>query len=558
MHGTGSDADRQILTHMLVLAEFLDTLLRGILLLGVSLSLGGVAWGLWVLRVREGGAPTVPWIRCLRLLEIGAVVLALSQILLLALRAATLADFLGAGVFRDFAATHLFQASVARAALALAMAGTARWIEADLTVRSRWGLLAGLAILLAMSGAWTTHATGRLEFRGGLMALTVFHQAGSAVWLGGLIQLGALWRLSGRHAEVDAVWPVIVARFSRLALVCVIAIVSSAIPLVWAYAGTVQGLLGTGYGSLVVTKGMLLVAALLLASFNLAAARQGQRPDGSTVVRKRLVNLVEGEVIILVMILFTTSALSMQPPPVDVPIAEQATVSEVVDVFRPKVPTLRTPTLDAMRQNRDQTLPEGERSRDAYRWSNFSHNVAGLILLGMSLFALAGLASGKTWGRHWPLGFIVLAVFVYLRASANEGTWPFGDAPVWEVGQEGIQHRIAAVLTLVLGLLEWRARAGRHADGRLAYVFPVLGAAGGVLLLAHSHAAFELKSSFLVQVTHSTMGAFAALVVAGRWLELRLAGPPRRLAGAAAGAAMLVIALILLFYQEANVVVPPD
>jgi len=262
--------------------------------------------------------------------------------------------------------------------------------------------------------------------------------------------------------------------------------------------------------------------------------------------------------IILGMILFTTSALSTQPPPVDVPATEQATVSDVVEVFRPKVPTLRTPSLGAMQKNRDQTLPEGERSVDAYRWSNFSHNAAGLILLGMSLFALVGSIRGATWGRHWPLGFIVLAVFVFLRASANEGTWPFGNAPVWEVGQEGIQHRLAAVLALALGLLEWRARAGRHADGRLAYVFPVLAAVGGVLLLAHSHTAFELRSSFLVQVTHSTMGAFAALVVAGRWLELRLAPPSGRLAGAAASAAMLAIALILLFYREANVVLPPD
>ena len=32
-------------------------------------------------------------------------------------------------------------------------------------------------------------------------------------------------------------------------------------------------------------------------------------------------------------------------------------------------------------------------------------------------------------------------------------------------------------------------------------------AAGAVLLLTHSHAAFQSKQSFLVQVTHTTMGA---------------------------------------------------
>ena len=114
-----------------------------------------------------------------------------------------------------------------------------------------------------------------------------------------------------------------------------------------------------------------------------------------------------------------------------------------------------------------------------------------------------------------------------------------------------------AFYTLALGLLEWRARASGEPRGRLAYVFPTLGAAGGLLLLAHSHAAFELKPSFLVQVTHTTIGAFAALMVAARWLEIGLAPPWRRVAGLAAGASMLGIALILIFYQEANVVLPP-
>jgi hypothetical protein len=54
------------------------------------------------------------------------------------------------------------------------------------------------------------------------------------------------------------------------------------------------------------------------------------------------------------------------------------------------------------------------------------------------------------------------------------------------------------------------------------------------------------------------MGALGALMATGRWLELRLAPPAGRLAGAAAHIAMLAIALILVFYREANVVIPPD
>jgi putative copper resistance protein D len=340
--------------------------------------------------------------------------------------------------------------------------------------------------------------------------------------------------------------------------VSVLVLVAGAVPLAWTYTGSVQALVGTGYGSLVVTKAILLATALALGAFNLATVRRARQSGPGPALRARLPYLVEAEAIILVTVVFAASALSAQPPGIDLPSAERATVAEAVEVFRPKLPSLRTPSVETMRRNRAETAARGERSHDAYRWSNFSHNVAGLILLGMSLFALAGFAAGGGWGRHWPLGFVALAGFIYLRAAANEGAWPFGATPLGAIDAEGIQHRLAAALVLGLGLLEWRARASSDPRGRLAYVFPVLAAAGGVLLLAHSHAAFQLKSSFLVQVTHTTIGAFAGLMVAARWLELGLAPPWKRVAGAAASATMLAIALILVFYREANVVLPPD
>ena len=42
----------------------------------------------------------------------------------------------------------------------------------------------------------------------------------------------------------------------------------------------------------------------------------------------------------------------------------------------------------------------GARTREAYQWSNFSHNGAGLILLATSVFALVALATKSGWERH--------------------------------------------------------------------------------------------------------------------------------------------------------------
>jgi putative copper resistance protein D len=237
--------------------------------------------------------------------------------------------------------------------------------------------------------------------------------------------------------------------------------------------------------------------------------------------------------------------------------AERASWSEVVEVFRPKWPSLRTPSVAAMEADRGRPAPAaGGRTREAYLWSNFSHNVAGLILLAMSLLALAGVAAGARSRPYWTLGFGALAVFIFLRAAANEGTWPFGAASVWRLGPESIQHRVAAVLVLALGVVEWRVRSSPRHRPRLAYGLPLLAAAGGLLLLTHSHATFEPRSVYLVQVTHTAMGGLAVLLAAARWLELRLAPPASRVAGAASAVAMLLVALVLVFYREANVVLP--
>ncbi len=535
-------------------ADFVDSLLGGAILVALSIAVGGVVWGLAVLRPGPSAEPRLLR-RAVSLMALGAAALALAQAALLAVKVLLLTDYVGPDAFARFTATLQFRAGAARASVAAVLAAAALSLRARPTSGRRWAVVTLLAAVVTLTGAWLVHAAGRLETRATLMTLTVLHQLAAAVWVGGLIQLVALWPLARRDPGTIA-WPALVARFSTVAMLALLTLLAAGLPLVWLYVGSFEGFIGTGYGSLVLTKAGLMGVALALAALNLRAAREG-RTAGSGTVRRRLPYVAEVEMILLVSLLFVAASLSSQPPPID-GAGERATWSELVEVFRPKWPSLRTPSVAAKVAAATQPVAfDAERTNLAYSWSNFSHNVPGLFLLGMSVLALAAWRR-PAWARHWPLGLVGLAVFIFLRTSASEGTWPFGPIGVLEnalANTEALQHRIGAALALALGLFEWRARSAPEAR-KLAYVFPVLAAAGGLLLLTHSHTPFEPKSDYLIQVTHTVMGALAVLMACGRWLELRVGAPLGRVGGAASTVAMLLLALVLVFYREANVIVP--
>jgi putative copper resistance protein D len=73
---------------------------------------------------------------------------------------------------------------------------------------------------------------------------------------------------------------------------------------------------------------------------------------------------------------------------------------------------------------------------------------------------------------------------------------------------------------------------------------------GGLLLIGHMHAGFQLKEEFLIQMTHNAIGLLAVIMACGRWLELRLTPPAGQLGGAVFMSALLVVGLLLLFYRE--------
>ena len=542
-------------------ADFFDGVLGGATLVALAVALASPAFALLVVPPDVGPYTDRMRARAARLLVVAAVLVVVFQIVGLGLKQMVLAADLGPIAFDRFPGTLQYRAGMTRAACAALLAAAGAWATFRPRARAAWASVVATAVATAVAGAWLAHAAGRVDGRAVLMALTVLHQVAASLWVGGLVHLGATWRLGREDGVVAALRPPMLARFSSLAVASVVALVAFALPLAWRNVGSWNGLVGTAYGSLVLTKVGLLVAALALAAGNhlaVRAYRQRRERDG---LETRVPFLLQAETIVAIVLLFTAASLSSQPPARDV--ADHATVAEVAEVFRPKLPALRTPSVETMKQTSTATDPYaavgGERTYASYSWSNFSHNAAGMLLLAMSVVAL-GANLGRRWARNWPVGLVALGVFVFLRSMAVDGIWPFGTRGFWAStlgSAEDLQHRLAGILAITLGAVEWRARRAGTAS-RLAYVFPFLATAGGLLLLVHSHVAFEQKSSFLIQVTHTTMGALAVLLACGRLLELRLAGPLGRVAGVGSTVAMLLIAFVLIFYREANIVIPKE
>ena len=547
---------------MLGIAEFGGGLLDGLVLVLLSLVVASVPWGLVVLRATrcERGDPVV--VRAASLLERSALGLALCQAGLLAVKLLLLRSYLGSDALALFGATAQARAAVARLLLALVLAVAARRLRARTDDPSRWAFVGATVLAILVAGAWLTHATSRLEDRGWLMALTVAHQAATGAWVGGVLHLALLWRRGRADASTAeaASFAGAVDSFSRVALPAVALSIATGVPLAAAYLGSWQALVGSGPGSLLLGKLALVGLALCLGGSTFLAARRASRPSPARRAGGRDAAFVSVEALLLVGALFAAASLASQPPAVDT-VETQATLAEVATTFAPKWPTLHTPSVATKRAAATDPLAVvgWQRSSTEYSWSNFSHNVAGLVVLPMAVCML--LAPRARWARHWPLGLVVLAAFVFLRSCASDGIWPLGTLSPFASDSEGFQHRLAAGLALALGLVEWRARTADRPDRR-AWVFPMLAAAGGILLVTHAHTAFEGKASYLVQVTHVAMGVLALMLAAARLLELRVAGPLGRLGGTIAGTAMLLIAFVLMFYREANVVVsdapPPD
>lgn len=539
------------------IADFLDSLIGGFDLICFCLAIGSLLWGLCVLRPWNAvdGMSPVLLEKTVALIYKGGFLLAAAQLFKIILKIWLMTAILHRWPFPEFSYTTQFVGGIIRIVLTLLLAGYCfLFLRKNPFSKQHW-IMAGIAALpMIISGAWLVHAAGRFENQLFLMSFTVFHQLAAAAWIGGVFQLVNLWLLRSKKKIPAELWPQLLRRFSAFGMISVALILITGVPIAWQYIDTWNGLVGTGYGNLLLVKIALLSLALGLAWLNRKAVVEYGIVGNGYALNHRVPYYIEAETFVLITLLFTAASLASQPPAIDIP-SLTASWQEVLNTFSPQVPQTSSPThSDLIAGEAGRVAIVGQvPSVAATEWSNYNHNIAGIFLTVMSFFAMLSYVRHPAFERfrYWPLGFVLLGIFLFFRSDAE--TWPLGPIGFWEStfnNGEVLQHRIATLLVFVLGVIELRARMTSKENSRLPLVFPVLAAFGGLMLLTHSHVGFQAKSAFLIQVGHTTMGIFSLILSCGRWLELKLDKPGKDIAGFISVAALFQIGIILMFYRE--------
>ena len=522
---------------------FIDVLLRGALLVAAAFAVGGVAWARLVLRAEPHAKPAAAVARCLRAASLGGWLAATAQGAIVLLVLADVSGNAGHVPLGDYLGTSFARTAIVRAMLGAALAVLAGRMAGRAAGGAAWGLLTVLALATSASSAGLSHAAARVDGRLLLLGLDAAHQLAASVWVGGLAHFTL--HVARTRGEDDPYRRVLAPRFSTVALVAMSTMVATGLALTLLYVGDLAGMVGTAYGVMILSKVALLAAVLGLAAVNFRLVRRafGAEPPA------RLTRFVEVELGLGITILFAAASLTSLPPATDVR-ADRATPAEVAGRFVPAPPRLTSPPIaDLIRTAEPLMAPPGERLAVERAWSEYNHHWAGFFVLTMGLLAVLE-RTGVRAARHWPLVFLGLAAFLFIRNDPR--AWPLGPAGFWEsmALPDVLQHRAFVVLIVVFGIFEWMVRVGRLPARPWALVFPLLCAAGGGMLLTHSHAMFNLKDEFLTEVTHAPLGIAGAFAGWARWVEVRLpeaGGTPAWLWRAC----LVTVGVILLVYREA-------
>ncbi len=427
---------------------------------------------------------------------------------------------------------------------------------------SPWVLLPAGMMLAAT--VMTSHSASRMEDRAFLSSMTALHYLTTASWIGGLPYL----LLALKRVPEAAVKAHVVRNFSRLAMVSVALLFAAGLAMSLAYVGSWDALYGTAYGAMVTTKVILFGCMLLLGAANSLIVRRIGSGGGDDTTS--LLRFAEAEIGIGLSVILAATSLTSQPPAVDLT-QDRVSLHEIATRFAPRMPRFSSPNVKELSEATNvrlkraavegKTVPPsfvpGQFAADTNKpadiaWSEYNHNWAGLVVFLMGILALLARSRHFQWAKIWPLMFLGLALFLFLRADPEN--WPLGPNGFWEsfAVPDVLQHRAAVLLIILFAIFTWRVETGRMKSMPAALVFPGVCVLGGMVLLTHSHSLGNIKEELLVELSHTSLAILGIIAGWSRWLELRLPrgnNAPKSLSWIWP-VCFILVGLILLDYHE--------
>eukprot|EP01037_Dinobryon_pediforme_P006699 gene6699-6770_t len=547
------------MTLLVDLFGYLSIIIHGLTIVSQSMAVGGVLFLVFLaLPLASTIGPQVARTTA-RIAAWSALGLMVCEALTVALQAAVLTATLDIGLTEALGASSAISGLIKIGAGAV-LAG----VLFPLGTTAPRGLLLVVSALELMAATLTTHAAARLDDRGILLVASLLHQVGAAIWIGGIPAF-----VSALGTVNDGVgWRAVGARFSQMSMVGVGCILVSAIVFSVLYVGAPDALYGTAYGVMVGAKAAMFVALLALGFGNSrTVAMLRANPDMPV---KRMKRFAEVEIGIGFSVFFAAASLTSVPPAVDLT-ADRVTWHEVVERNTPVWPRMVSPQHDVLALPALQAQLDAEAAANASKpapafvpgagelpvrnaadiaWSEFNHHWAGVFVVLIGVLAFLNRA-GWRFARNWPLVFLGLAVFLFLRSDPE--VWPMGSEGMLESLRdiEVLQHRFFVLLTVMFAFFEWRVRVGGWRSKSAQLVFPLICAVGGAALLTHSHAIANVKEALLIELTHTPLALAAIAAGWSRWLEIRLDGRGARVAGWVWPLCFVFIGALLLLYREA-------
>lgn len=299
---------------------------RALIFIGLALLLGGVAFVVLIDRAARTSS------RIHRIVGLGFFLTVLGAVVGLWVYGPYSAGLSGGGSFsllNETLGTRFGQVGVARLALLAAAGVLTYWLFARPAVPRVWYWLAGtVGIALAATPGVAGHAsTG--DWVPIALVTDTLHVSAMALWIGGLVALAAVTLTAFVRTTVPDP-PLVLNRFSKMAMTCVGVLIVTGAFQTWRQVGSLDQLRSTDYGRILIVKLLLFVVMLVLAAFARETVfrltwrepdePESDEPDADPIEidsAKEVIGLRRAlvvEIIFAVMVLITTAVLVNAAP----------------------------------------------------------------------------------------------------------------------------------------------------------------------------------------------------------------------------------------------------